>query len=143
MNARKPARAGFGIIEILVIIAVIAFLIAVLLPLVQIVRQAAMRTQSANNLKQIALAFHNHHDSGRKRFPCNGSDNKWKNDQFRAAAEGNNSQSGSWAFQILPFIEQEFMFKQLDRNATVPTYRCPGRSRPGFETSNGGGPVTD
>ncbi|MBM3996761.1 MAG: DUF1559 domain-containing protein [Planctomycetes bacterium] len=142
MYARRTSRTGFGIIEILVIIAVIAFLIAVLLPLVQIVRQAAIRTQSMNNLKQIALAFHNFHDVHTK-FPCNGSDNKWKNDQYKAAAEATNSRSGSWAFQILPYIEQEFLFKQINRNTSVPVYMCPGRARPGFETSNGGGAVTD
>jgi uncharacterized Zn finger protein (UPF0148 family) len=111
---------------------VVLILIALLVPAVQKVREAAARVQSINNLKQITLAAHNFQDA-HKRLPFNGT----------GKAIGGDPNSGSWAFQILPYIDQAPMFQQPDvgRNTGIPTYLCPGRARPAFET--GGGPWSD
>jgi prepilin-type N-terminal cleavage/methylation domain-containing protein len=133
-----PARRGFGIIELLVVLAIIAFLIALLVPAVQKVREAATRTQSVNNLKQIGLACHSFHDAN-KRLPFNGSDVAVGGKKYSKVAKDGTVTSGSWGFQILPYIDQNPLFAKIDRSVGIPVYMCPARGRPSIEIAKDSG----
>jgi prepilin-type N-terminal cleavage/methylation domain-containing protein len=98
-------RRGFTLIELLVVIAIIAVLIALLLPAVQQAREAARRTQCKNNLKQLALAIHNYHDTYLT---------------FPALGARQNGIYYSWVISILPMIEQGNMYQGIQAQATPP-----------------------
>ena len=125
------SRAGFTLVELLVVIAIIGVLVGLLLPAVQAAREAARRMQCSNNLKQQGLAIQNHHDIF-KHFPPGGY-NPW-------------GAVGSWATQILPYMEQGPLAAQnTNNNVDILRYRggptvffCPSRRGAQANLSQGG-----
>jgi type II secretory pathway pseudopilin PulG len=94
MNSRS--RRAFTLFQLLVILALLALLFALLLPAVAKVRAAAARTQSVNNLKQIALSCHNYHDTN------------------NALPPGNDDKNFSASAHLLPYLEQNNLYQLID-----------------------------
>ena len=116
-------RSGFTLIELLVVIAIIAILIGLLLPAVQKVREAAGRTSSANNLKQISLSVHNYNDAYQGKLPP-------LTDLGTGAPEGKGL--SSLFFQILPYIEQDNVYRVYQKTAANgTTYQNTSTGTPG------------
>jgi prepilin-type N-terminal cleavage/methylation domain-containing protein len=101
-------RRGFTLIELLVVIAIIGILIALLLPAVQKVREAAARTQCANNLKQIALAAHNYHDAFMALPP--GYTGEFTNNIGYGDLGSFGSQYIGCLVYLMPYMEQDNLF---------------------------------
>lgn len=131
----RTSPRGFTLIEVLVVAAVIAVLLALLLPGVGRGREAARRTQCKNNLKQIGLALHNY-ESSYQAFPLAYSVNPQGNPQH------------SWRTALLPYVDQAPLYNQLNFsrpwddpvNATpaqvqLLTYSCPSGIFPQGQTA--------
>ncbi|NBW85381.1 MAG: DUF1559 domain-containing protein [Planctomycetia bacterium] len=142
-------RRGFTLVELLVVIAIIAVLIGLLLPAVQAAREAARRTKCLTNERQLVLAVLNYHEV-KKKLPPAHIDNNPSNPRHHI----------SWLGHILPFIEEEAIYKQIDfvnlstslntngnpttyaslATADIPVFLCPsdpvGRKDPAFAPTN-------
>jgi prepilin-type N-terminal cleavage/methylation domain-containing protein/prepilin-type processing-associated H-X9-DG protein len=143
-ESRDMKSGGFTLVELLVVITIIGILIALLLPAVQAAREAARRMQCGNNLKQLALGCLCH-ENAQQIFPTSGWGSYWAGDPDQGF---NKNQPGSWMMTVLPYIEQEGLFKMAAGQAgwpipaakialmakmqgiPVPALFCPSRRKP-------------
>ncbi len=141
-TSRSGRAPAFTLVELLVVIAIIGVLIALLLPAVQAAREAARRTQCANNLRQLGLATHNY-ENARKYLPASAII-----DLNAAPTAGN----GSWGVhgRILPYLEEASLYSKVDTNVAwdfqmvidalrISVFQCPSDPRTGQLRDPGGG----
>jgi prepilin-type N-terminal cleavage/methylation domain-containing protein len=124
LSTRRRAGA-FTLVELLVVIAIIGSLVALLLPAIQAARESARRNNCASNLKQIGIAVQQHHDAL---------------GQYPAGRDRTDQYGLSWAFRLLPYLEQSNVYKafvkaqRVDSDANmlamrtpIDIYACPSR----------------
>ena len=151
MLSPRKGRPGFTLIELLVVIAIIAILIGLLLPAVQKVREAAARMKCSSQLKQLALACHNYHDTTGLLPPI-----VLASPALGDISNYNLAFGPNWAVLILPYIEQDNLYKTVAgsiasypvdsntnwrslRGATLKTFLCPSDSGSETQCARAGG----
>lgn len=138
MDTRRSPRRGFTLVELLVVIAIIGILVALLLPAIQAAREAARRNQCLSQIRQLAVAVQNFHDT-RKGLPLastapfkQGSTNTIPYGTEGTASSpvgnynpGENGDGYSWIVQCLPFMEEQPLYDKITQQ--VPGKRLLGR----------------
>ena len=132
----SPVRTGFTLIELLVVIAIIGVLVGLLLPAVQQAREAARRSACSNNMKQQGLAVHNYADVNPEKFPVG-----WVGEYEMGEWHGDEGEGHGFASRMLPFIEQNNVYKTINfgaqvsaasnataRTTVISTFLCPSDS---------------
>ncbi|MDW7996013.1 MAG: DUF1559 domain-containing protein [Gemmatales bacterium] len=156
MSQHKQRSAGFTVYDLLVLLVVVMMLLAMLYPLILRARKTAQETRCMNNFHQLGIAFHNMH-SDFNMFPTGGGNAE----QGRAFSRNKNpernpplggvlpaeagplpppEQEWGWAYQILPYIEQQGVWASPQddfiRQTVIPLYFCPVRRQPKANEKN-------
>ncbi len=136
-------RHGMSLVEMLVVISIIAVLAALLLPAVQSARQAASRAHCQNNLRQIGIALMSHATASRNQelpggggpalYVAGASGYDLHRRTFDESPATGKDQAWGWAYQILPYLEQENRWRNPTdgevRGTSIGIYLCPSRER--------------
>jgi len=151
MSESFKSRRGFTLVELLVVIAIIGVLVALLLPAVQSAREAARRSQCTNNIRQVALAVHNFHDTNNAVPPC------VSDTPVAGSATSPGGFGTGWGFipRLLPFMEQKALYDTINfttntccnsmmlaHNAKIGSLTCPSDPLGSGKADNRGLPTT-
>ena len=125
---RHPSREprGFTLVELLVVIAILGVLVGLLLPAVQMAREAGRRSQCANNLRQVGLAILRH-EGGLGRLPA-GSSSPVVDGVWNWSITPGELHHG-WATAILPYLEEQGLLSSLAENLSPALDSCRYRDR--------------
>ena len=139
---RTRKTPGFTLIELRVGIAIIAVLVAILLPAVQQAREAARRSQCQNNLKQLALAVHSYTETFGVLPPA------YVHQRAATSITGDNHGHWAWSALLLPYVELSGLYNKLNVGGQTPSqalvdsrdemrknygvFRCPSDNGPAF-----------
>src|SRR5438067_188585 len=135
LRSRQPRRRAFTLVEMLVVISIIAVLAALLLPAVQMAREAGRRAQCSNNLRNLALAIQQF-DTAKGYYPA--SRTFWNDPTYQMtattgvptswSASNAASETLTWVHEIMPYIERQDMRAQIEANLRLggTVYQAPG-----------------
>ncbi|MGO8753433.1 MAG: DUF1559 domain-containing protein [Thermoguttaceae bacterium] len=162
-RSRVSWRRAFTLVELLVVITIIGMLMGLLLPAVQNAREAGRRTQCANNLHNIGLAFHLN-EASLKQFPDGGEIpttplSSWNGTKIVAGTTGGVAyvagsanaaaqptmapyQNWGWAYQILPYMDRQAEWINADPTSAIAAYACPSRRKATVISTNTSNPTT-